>query len=487
MVCAGYGLLIPQEAGKEKYDSYRGLEVKGKIVLVFDDVPAGLDTHERIRFTHYSSPRYKAKLALERGACGFLLVIGPNTAGAGSLMPLARTDSDSGIVAASITTATAQGLLNGAGLKLDRLQSMLDEGRIPEDFRRLQLKARAELTTHLAREQGACRNVIGLLPPVGQGKIADEYVLIGAHYDHIGHGEGGGSRAHAGEQGQIHNGADDNASGVAAVLELAASLAQARRSGELAGPRRGLILACWSGEEIGVIGSTHFARHAPCPLGQIAAYVNFDMVGRLRQGRLILQGVGSSPDWPGLIEKVNIREPLALVLQKDPYLPTDTHEFYPAGIPILALFTDVHDDYNRPTDDADTLNYAGLEQVARFGRQVATELAGRPDRVSYTSVERVTPKGGAMAGRRIYTGTIPDFAAGDVGGMKISGVQGGSPAEKAGLTGGDIIVELAGHKIGGLEDYAVILRALKPDQPTEIVVLRDGRELRLSITPTLRK
>jgi hypothetical protein len=311
--------------------------------------------------------------------------------------------------------------------------------------------------------------------------------MIGAHYDHIGRGEGGGSRAFAGEEGQIHNGADDNASGTSVVVELAAALAAARRNASGYGQQRGVILACWSGEEIGVIGSTHFARHAPCPLGQIAAYVNFDMVGRLRGGKLILQAVGSSPDWLRLIEMINIRVPLAVVIQNDPYLPTDTHEFYPAGIPVLSFFTDVHDDYNRPSDDADRLNYAGMEHVARFAEQFAGELAGSPDRPGYASVKREAPKGGGGGGRRIYTGTIPDFAAGDVGGMKISGVQGGSPAEQAGLKSGDVIIELGGHKIGGLEDYAAVLRALKPGEPVEIVVRRGGQESRLTITPTARK
>jgi len=487
VVCAGYGLVIPEEPDKPKYDSYEGLDINGKIVLVFDDVPINMGTDERIRFTHYSSPRYKAMQALEHGAAAFLLVIGPNTPAAGSLIGLARSDSDVGIVAASLTISAAQRLLTGTELTLEGLQSMLDDGKIPEHFAKVQLSSKVEIETHLARKQGRSRNVVAFLPPTGDGRIAEEYVVIGAHYDHIGHGEGGGSRAVAGEEGLIHNGADDNASGVATVLEVAAALAQARRVGDSSGQQRGLIFACWGGEEIGVIGSTYFARHAPCPLGQIAAYVNLDMVGRLRDGRLILQGIGSSPDWPGLIEMINVREPLALVLQKDPYLPTDTHEFYPAGIPILAFFTDVHDDYNRPTDDADTLNYAGMESVARFAGEMVTELARRPDRPAYSAVKKSTPKGGAMGGRRIYTGTIPDFSAGDVEGMKISGVGGESPAEKAGLVGGDVIVEFAGHEIKGLEDYAVILRAIKPDETVDIVVLRDGERVSLKITPTLRK
>jgi Tol biopolymer transport system component len=487
VVFVGYGIVLPEESGKPKCDSYAGRDVKNKVVLVLDDVPADLPTDERIRWMLYSKPRYKAMQALKHGATGFLLVIGPNTAGAGSLIPIGRTDTDVGIVAASITTETAQRLLGENGPKLADVQKMLDGGSIPEQFNEVKLTTGVELMTHLARKQGKCRNVVGLLPPIGEGGISSEYVMVGAHYDHLGHGEGGSSRASADQQGQIHNGADDNASGDATVLELVGLLGDTRKKGADGGPRRGVIFGCWSGEEIGVIGSTYFVRHAPCSLGQIAAYVNFDMVGRLRDGRLVLQGVGSSPGWLRLIEKVNVVEPLALVIQSDPYLPTDTHEFYAAGVPVLAFFTDVHDDYHSPTDDADTLNYAGMERVAHFAARLIGELATRPERPSYASVERTTPQGGGASDRRIYTGTIPDFSAGDVGGMKISGVQGGSPAEKAGLKGGDVIVEFAGNKIRGLEDYAVVLRALKPDETVEIVVRRDEQEVRLAITPALRK
>jgi Tol biopolymer transport system component len=487
VVCVGYGLVVPAEANKKNYDSYEGVEVAGKVVLAFDDVPMGIDTDERIRLSHYSSARYKAKQAVKHGAAGFLLVVGPNTPGAGELLSLSRTGSDAGIVAASITTEAAQRLLEGTGAKLAELQTMLDKGEIPDHFNRLKLAAHVDLNMYLARKEGKCQNVVALLPGVGEGEIADEYVVIGAHYDHIGHGEAGGSRALAGEEGQVHNGADDNASGTATLLELAAALAAQRDNATATGQKRSLIFAAWSGEEIGVVGSTYFARHAPCPLGQFAAYVNFDMVGRLRDGRLILQGVGSSPDWRRLIEKVNIRVPLALVLQDDPYLPTDTHEFYPAGVPILAFFTDVHDDYNRPTDDADTLNYAGMYEIARFAGEMVGELAARPSRPKYRSMESSAPKGRPTGRRRIYTGTVPDFAATDVPGMKISGVQGDSPADKAGLIGGDVIVGIAGHEVGGLEDYAVILRALKPDETVELVILRDGKRLQLEITPTTRK
>jgi Tol biopolymer transport system component len=487
VVFAGYGLSIPAESGQTPYDSYAGLDASGKLVLVLDDVPQKLSTEQRIRFGLYSSPRYKAMQAKQRGAKGFLLVVGPNTPGAGELLPLARTASDAGIVAASITVDAADRLLAPTGKKLAELQTALDTGELPPPGHGEVKSAAVELKTHLDHKEGRDRNVVALLPPVGSGGIADEFVMLGAHFDHIGHGEGGGSRAHAGEENQIHNGADDNASGVATVLELAAALADARRHAADPGPQRGVIVACWSGEELGVIGSTYFARHAPYPLGRIAAYLNFDMVGRLRDGRLILQATGSSPDWRRVVEKINVVEPLNLNLQDDPYLPTDTHEFYPAGIPVLAFFTDIHDDYNRPSDDADTLNYAGMERIGRFATRLAGELSRSPTRPAYAEVKRATPPGGGGGRRRIYTGTIPDFAASDKPGMKLSGVTGGSPAEKAGLKGGDLIIKFAGQEIKSLEDYSVVLGAVKPDEAVEVVVLRDGQEVKLQITPTVRK
>ena len=193
-------------------------------------------------------------------------------------------------------------------------------------------------------------------------------MIVGAHFDHIGYG---GSRF-IGPQGgggpEIHNGADDNASGTAVVLELAAALAEAREEQVQVISERGVIVALWSGEELGLIlGSSYFAEHPPVDLGSVVAYFNFDMVGRLRENRLILLGVGSSPRWTELAEKNNITAAFDLVLLQDPYLPTDASAFYPKGGPCNQLsYTGAHEDYNRPTDDWHTLDYDGMERIAMF-------------------------------------------------------------------------------------------------------------------------
>jgi hypothetical protein len=307
--------------------------------------------------------------------------------------------------------------------------------------------------------------------------------MIGAHYDHLGHGETGAMNR-KGEDGLIHPGADDNASGVATLLELAGALAGERARNPEAFSR-GLIFAAWAGEEIGLIGSSWYAEHPLVPLSNVVAYLNFDMVGRLRDNKLTLQGVGSSTEWPKLIEKRNVAAGFNLTLQEDPYLPTDTTALYPKGVPVLAFFTGGHDDYHRPTDKPDTLNYEGTARIARLARGILSDL-GRAGRPAYVQVASTGPAGGGRASLRAYVGTIPDYA-GEGPGVKLSGVRAGGPADKAGLKGGDVIVEFAGAKIANIYDYTYTLDAVKIGQPVPVVVVRDGQRVNLTLTPEARK
>ena len=483
VVFAGYGLVEPASGGKG-YDSYAHLDVKDKIVLVLRDLPEDVTPERRQELALYAGDRYKAKLAADRGAKAFLLVTGPNSLNAGQLIKFRTGDRAAAapILAASVSGKLAERLLAGAGADLKTLQSMLDGGE-SNPHANLPLKLRVRLSTELKRLEKVCRNVVGIVPPTGG---CDEYVLVGAHYDHIGTGEGLGSLAKKDERGQIHNGADDNASGASTVVELAASIAgqpAAAGQAEKGAPRRGVVFACWSGEELGLVGSSHYVSHPRVPLEKTVAVFNFDMVGRLRNNKLILQAVGSSPIWRRLIERRNIPAGFSLVLQEDPYLPTDATAFYTKGIPTLAFFTDLHEDYNRPTDDPATLNYAGMERVARFAQRLIDDVC-RPDaKVEYARVERSAPAPGRM-GRRAYTGTVPDFAASGITGVRLSDVRPGGPADKAGLKAGDIIVEFAGQKITNLQDYSDALIGAKVGQAAPIVIEREGQRITLTITPT---
>ena len=484
LVFAGYGLSVSGKLG-EGYDSYAGLDVSNKVVLVLRYVPEEVDAKRRQELNRYAGLRYKALIARTRGAKALLVVTGPTSPNAGQLAALTfeSTVSGSGIVAASITGRVAEQLFQGSGQDLKTIQAALDKEDPHASGGFALTNARVKLTTAVEHIKKTDRNVLGVIPPHN----SREYVVIGAHYDHLGHGETGGF-ARKDEEGKIHPGADDNASGTAAVLELAASLAaELNPAGKHdSPPRRGLVFALWSGEELGLLGSAHFVEHPAVALSNVVAYVNFDMVGRLRENHLTLQGIGSSSAWRKLIEKRNVVAGFNLTLQDDPYLPTDVTTFYPKNIPVLSFFTGSHEEYHRPADQAGTLNYDGLERITKFARGLAFDLARAGDRPDYAKVARSDTGGGGREQMRAYLGTIPDYAT-EVQGVKLSGTRGGSPADKAGLKGGDIIVEFNGQKIANIYDYTYAMDAAKIGQPVKIVVLREGRRVTLEATLEARK
>jgi hypothetical protein len=331
------------------------------------------------------------------------------------------------------------------------------------------------------RERRTGHNVIGLLRGGKQDGTPDSdrsYLMLGAHYDHLGQGRHGNSRANKDEADQIHLGADDNASGVAAVLAAGTRLARQP-------DRPPVILAFWSGEELGLLGSGNFVAHGALSTERIAAYLNFDMVGRMRDNRLSLQGVGSSSAWPSLIEQTNVVVGFDIRTQSDPYLPTDASALYRAGVPIVNFFTGNHEDYHRPTDRPDSVNYADLDRVAQFASIFARKIGGLEQPPDYLEVERSPESSGSRDSVRAYTGTIPDYTT-EVDGLRLSGVIRGGPAEKAGLEEGDVIIEFAGRKITNIYDYTYALDSVKIDQTITVVCMRDGQRRELSITPTSR-
>jgi hypothetical protein len=317
----------------------------------------------------------------------------------------------------------------------------------------------------------------------GAGKTTCGWI----HLDHIGHGIGHNSLATGKERGQVHYGADDNASGVGALLEIAQFL-QARKTGGRLGIKHDVIFAAWSGEELGTLGSNHFVKawaEGKQHDAEILAYLNMDMVGRLDQ-HLYLQGTGSSNRWAAEIEQRNAPIGLPIVTQADSYLPTDATAFYLAGVPVLSAFTGVHEDYNTPRDTADKLNYRGTARIARLMALIARSLAMRSEPLEYIAMT----KSSATVSRRnlrAYLGTIPEYGTGDGKGVKLNGVAAGGPAEQGGLLRGDVIVELAGTKIENVYDYTHALNALKVGQPVEIVVRRVDSLLKLAVTPASRE
>ena len=478
LVFAGYGLVVPETDGFS-YDSYATVDVTDKIVVVLRYFPEDSEGDLRALFSRYSSLRFKARAARERGARGMLVVTGPRSPNAGALVSMTADTAvaDSGIAAASVSGAVGDALFELVSEKtLEQAQLEIDSGN--PHVAGFEIPAEATLDARILREQRTGHNVVAYLPPTTGQAVPKPYVMLGAHYDHLGRGNNGDSLAKVGEVGDVHNGADDNASGVAAVLSAGGELARLDRD-------RGVILAFWSGEEIGLLGSADFVKTAPVVPEQIAAYVNFDMVGRMRDNRLTVQALGSSSLWPALVDDVNASFGFNLQRVNDPYLPTDATSLNQAEVPSLALFTGSHEDYHRPTDDADTLNYADLERVARYGAAIAARVVNEPEAPDFVRVEQTGRQGGQMA-IRIFTGTIPDYSS-EVDGLLLSGVMAGGPAEQGGLREGDIIVELAGHSIANIYDYTFALDLLKVGEQAAVVFMRDGERIESHLVPRARE
>jgi Tol biopolymer transport system component len=483
LVFAGYGLVAPASDGHPAYDSYGDLEVAGRWVMVLRYVPEDIPQDWREHLTRFADLQHKAMLARERGALGLVVVSGPN---APVSDPLVRLSFDAALATSSmavlsLSDALADALLQRTGHDLKTLQDRLDAGETVPGFAIPQAVLAAHLDIRQERRTG--RNVIARLP----AQDSEGTVVVGAHLDHLGHGLATKSRALPEEKGEVHPGADDNASGVAGLLEIAQHLAERKAKGRLTA-RRDIVFAAWSGEELGVLGSNHYVK-ALQEKGEVyprvAAYLNMDMIGRLKD-KLVLQGVGSSSLWPREIERRNVPVGLPIVTQSLSYLPTDATPFYLAGVPVLSAFSGAHSEYHTPRDVPETLNYPGAADTARLLALITESLAERPEPPDYVA----QPQSIAKLKRRnlrLYLGTIPDYSQGDIEGVRLSGVARGGPADQAGLRGGDIVVGLGGRSIETIYDYTYALDALKPDQSAPIVVLRGGERVELSIVPGTRE
>lgn len=486
---AGYGIVAPSTEGQPAYDAYGDLDVRDRWVVVFRFQPEATSPERRPHLARYASLRFKAMEARDRGAAGLIVVSGPTSKVKEELVPL-RFDAaitGAGIPAVSVSDALATRLL---GRPLEPLQSALDEGEPAPGFLVDGVEVAAEIGLVFERATG--RNVIGRLRLAPRASPLPP-VVIGAHVDHLGRGEAGDSLARSDEMGLIHPGADDNASGVAALLELSRWMSQKASAGELDEAHRDVVFAAWSGEEIGLLGASRYVDGLDGEDGDrlpeaVGVYLNMDMIGRL-DPTLVVQGVGSSPVWRALIERENIRVGLPIRLSDDTYLPTDATPFYLGGVPILSAFTGAHPEYHTPRDTLDRVSVEGIAQVAELMGRIGLSIVHRPDPVPYVRVAPPKTSGRTRTGRA-YLGTIPDYAgsASDkILGVPLSGVSASSPAEKAGLRGGDVLVELAGQKIETIYDFVRTLDALKVGQPTAIVVLRGGERVILEVTPESRE
>jgi len=475
VVFAGYGITAP---GYD-YDDYAGLDARDKIVLVLTNEPGEMDSTSRFDGninTPHSELRTKAINAREHGALGMLVVEGPRYH-AGEPLKAPRTEGagymSSGLIGARISEAVATALLQPAGISLEAAQRAIEDHQRPHS---LVLPESAVVTVTLRRTRSTVRNVVGWIP----GRDTTRTLVVGAHYDHLGYGA---ENSLAPDSHLPHVGADDNASGVAAMLGVAAAIEARAGSGEARWrPEHNLVFCAFTGEESGLLGSSHFTDEPTRPLESVETMLNMDMVGRLRDNRLMVMGVGTAEEFPALVGNVNHLAGFEVHTSNDGYGPSDHSSFYKRQRPVLMLFTGAHADYHKPSDTWDKINETGLWRVSQFATALVESLDARPP-VHYRKAEADSSTGriAGGGGYGAYLGTIPDYMQTE-GGVLLSGVRAGGPAELAGLREGDAIIKFDGVRIDNIYDYTYALRSRKPGQSVRITVKRAGQEWELVAT-----
>ncbi len=460
IVFAGYGI----SSTDLKYDDYANVDVKDKIVIALRYSPAGDSPHSD--FNKYLPLRYKALTAREKGAKALILVTGSADDSSDQLIRLRYDNSfsSSGIPVFSGTRNVINEWLKQSRTNLDSLQSIINATKQPTSFEIPGITL--SLSSDIIELKDTTANVIGLL------RVADttnaEHLIIGAHYDHLGFG---GEGSLAPDKVEIHNGADDNASGTGGIIELARYLSSHKTS-----LKRNVVFIAFSGEEEGLLGSQYYVKHPVMSLGNAITMINLDMVGRLKDRTLTVQGTGTSSKWDSLLSKYNADSIFVLKTVKDGFGPSDHSSFYGANIPILFFFTGIHDDYHKPSDDADKINYVGESLVVDYIRKIATDVDNFPTRPDYLKTQTMASSGGESRGFRVYVGTVPDYSD-QTTGMKITAVRDNSPAAKGGLAGGDIILKFGKFDIKNVYDYTYALQEYKPGDEVEVIVQRGSDKL----------
>jgi aminopeptidase YwaD len=517
IVFAGYGI----SSAELKYDDYAVSNVKDRVAIVFAGTPDGDNPHGQ--FARAGEIRFKVAAARAAGARALLIIANEEKLKDDSLSRLSYDNAgEAGIPVAVISRQLATRLLATQAVSLSDYEKTADsrtgfEGAMTSArIMRMPTKGLGlSISTNVVRRESPSFNVIGILPG-SDPKLKSEAIVIGAHYDHLGRG-GEGSGSLAPRAGAIHHGADDNASGVAGLIELARMF-----SSQNPKPRRTIIFIAFSGEEEGLIGSNFYVNHPVVPLANTVAMINMDMIGRMKEKALIVGGMGTAQEWRSLIDASNdvqgmtvsltsagadrttlpisipvvtgsngrpvvTKDPgkkFVLTLNEDGFGPSDHSSFYAKQVPVLFFWTGTHDDYHKPSDTADKINYEGEAGIVSFVSRVIHDIDQDDKRPTY-AVAKSESQGRSM-GFRVYLGTIPNYAESNDG-LKLDGVRDDSPAAKAGLKAGDRIVKMAGHEVKNVYDYTYALGEMKAGQEYEVEIVRGSERLTLKITPAARK
>lgn len=500
VVFAGYGIT----AAEQNYDDYADLKANDAIAVVLQGTPDGDNPHGR--FFRYEGIRWKAIAARNAGAKALVVIAREPNFKDDRLARLTydNTGGDAGIPVVVISRNSIAKLFGSSTInvweEIAKKKSQATERPRSGTF---------ILGTDVVRKNVPAYNVIGVLEgsdPV----LKNENIVIGAHYDHLGRG-GEGSGSLAPNSSAIHYGADDNASGTAGLLELARvfSTAQSR-------PKRTLIFIAFGGEEEGLLGSAYYVNHPVTPLANTIAMINMDMIGRMRDRKLVIGGVGTAQEWKQIIREANSAQVVTvatdsskpvkgvpivvsangrpivtvdpngafeLTLTEDGYGPSDHAQFYGKQIPVLFFWTGTHSDYHKPSDTFEKINYDDEARILRLVARIIRDVDTAEKRLTYMTAKAEPPRAG---GFRVYLGTIPSYSE-STDGLLIDGVREGSPAEKAGMKPGDRIVKIGSREIKNVYDYTYALGELKAGQEYVFEVMRGAEKLTLKVTPEARK
>jgi aminopeptidase YwaD len=511
-VLVGYGLTVSEL----RYDDYADANATGKIAIAFSGTPDGDNPHGQ--FGRYEDVRWKAIAARNAGAKALVVIVSENYFKDDRLSRL-HYDSGSGdaglpVIAIS-RQAGAELLTANSSLLADVEQGLRTKQPQGNGHQPVALPLHTvliTLATDVIRREVQPANVIGILDG-SDPTLKKEVIVIGAHYDHLGRG---GEGSLAPKEGDIHYGADDNASGTAGVLELARFFSEQRPR-----PRRTLMFIAFSGEEEGLLGSNYYVNHPIIPLANTVAMINMDMIGRMKDNKLIIGGVGTAQGWRDLTARSNVetsfkptsesnrpyaiargngtpviaangeligsytpRQAFVLTLNEDGFGPSDHSSFYAKQVPVLFFWTGTHEDYHKPSDTADKINYEDEARILSLISRVVHDIDSNDKRPVYTVAKSEST--GRSTGFRVYLGTIPNYADSSDG-LVLDGVRDDSPAAKAGIKAGDKIVKLAGREVHNVYDYTYALGEMKAGEQYEVELLRGGERLTLKITPAARK
>ena len=469
LVFAGYGVT----AKEINYDDYDGIDVRGKIVIVLVDSAEHLPKQER--FIPYSTRRYKALNAKEHGAAA-IIFIKTQSDSANVFQPLSHDPNKNLDIIAIQANRTQIATFFPKNLNLYPVEMEMNQTKKPKSFEIPYTTITINVKTNIIEKN--VFNVVGYVQGTDPDK-KDEYLVVGAHYDHIGWGEY--NSKYKGRQKMIHNGADDNASGVAGLIELAARIAENPL-------KRPVIFVSFNGEEIGQIGSEKFIQTSPIPHDKFIFMMNFDMIGRLKDNKINVFGYATADNFPEMIESLAVSDSIQVLRSADGYGPSDHSTFFMKNIPVLFLFTGVHLDYHTPADDWEKINVQGILKVVRFSEAILRNIGNAEIKPTFRKVNEDKGASYQPTDRgysNVWFGIIPSFEDNESG-LKVNGLTPGSPAEKFGIKAEDIITAINSDIIKNLGNFNSVLKKYSPGDEVDVSILRGGKKINIKLTLSSR-